>query len=61
MTRGKWKNTMDMIDFFSIWDPVSFLHEVTDVIDSHSLFCGLRRMLDVTILLMLKPILMDIS
>lgn len=36
-----------LIDFFSLWDPVSFLYEVMDLIDSHSLFCGLWRMLDV--------------
>ena len=36
-----------LIAFFSLWDQVPFLYEVTDVIDSHSLFCGLWRMLDV--------------
>ena len=37
---------MDVLITFSLWDPVSFLYEVTDMIDSRSLFCGLWRMLD---------------
>ena len=36
-----------LIIVFSLWDPVSFSYEVTDVIDSHSHFCGLWTISDV--------------